>query len=635
MDTTLRVHQYDVHWVLTQAPAGSPQPWGLSGTVCIHFDEPPEPPIMLLHAASDVTIKSIRDTKTSIALTWHREPSQDLLGVTLLPDSRAVTIAFDSHVSDTAAYGVFATCKLAGVQRSPTGTPTTWGPSVLCTQFEPHGARRALPCVDMPSAKAVWVQTIDVPPACGGLGGVVLTNMPETSRVVLDSGDIRIAFAPTPPLPPYVLAFCVGEPGALYLGAQGEAENIRVRVWVQRADTAHAAHVALRAATRALTALTAITRTPLKNLPKLDCVPVFNFDSAAMENWGLMVFTPEALLVYEDGAESDVRAVVDTVTHEVAHQWFGNTVTMQDWPYLWMNEGFATLMTHYAQIGSLWTDAWARFEAEEASLGLQSLRPVMTAHPEDVFAERDVAATFDATTYQRAAWVLRTILMQLQSEEIVRQVLQTYLALGEATGGLVSPDTLWSAIRTHVHPSEASRIEAMGLQLLSSGVGVAMSASRPVMGGACRGCRQHQHIDATMPCPGDDIDLSNPTPDDYYAVIDTQGKSQVVVMAMGRHQQVLATQDYAVTHPASTVDAVRAQWALDVMRPRHLLLFFIHAPLLFLQHPDVFSALLARLGKFSSRSVLQWVTSHGKHPDLMKLLQSSGHFADWELGTST
>src|SRR5262249_49009714 len=161
---------------------------------------------------------------------------------------------------------------------------------------------------------------------------------------------------------------------------------------------------------------------------KLDLAAIPDFAAGAMENFGVITFRETALLV--DPAKSthaERERVADVVSHENAHMWFGDLVTMDWWNGLWLNEAFATFMEMLAV--DAWKPQWHRWTtfgvSRTAALtvdGLQSTRPI--EYP--VAAPRDADAMFDVLTYEKGASVLR-MLEQYLSPEVFRAGVRDYL----------------------------------------------------------------------------------------------------------------------------------------------------------------------------------------------------------------
>ena len=181
-------------------------------------------------------------------------------------------------------------------------------------------------------------------------------------------------------------------------------------------------------------------------LPKLDMAAIPDFAAGAMENWGLITYRESALLV--DPAHSSAatkQRVAIVVAHEIAHQWFGNLVTMDWWNQLWLNEGFATWMEYHA-VDALFPEwnIWEQFLDTDHALaleadGLQSTHAIEVP-PGSVEAMRQ---NFDAVSYSKGGSVIRMIHGMI-GPEAFRKGLQTYL-VRHAYGNTVTED-LWAAL---------------------------------------------------------------------------------------------------------------------------------------------------------------------------------------------
>jgi hypothetical protein len=368
-------------------------------------------------------------------------------------------------------WGLYRSTVKGGGDPAPTISGAASQPPLHCsTQFEATSARTAFPCVDEPDAKAVFHVRVLTPP-----GWRVLGNMPCAASAA-DGGGVLHSCAATPAMSTYLvaLAACSSEADLVPLTTdtvKAHAQPLVVTVWGRAADAASAearaaaAH-ALTVALASLRAMAALTGHPY-SLPKLDLVSVAHFDSGAMENWGLCLFQRDMLL-------GPSRAVVtNTVAHEVAHQWFGNLVTMRSWDLLWLNEAFATVMASWieaaleltpdpgALTASGWQAAlgsslvaWQNFLSRDVASALHTR--AVTPHPGTVVTEADIDGLFDAATYVRGGAVLRAMLL-LQGP-VALLGLRRYIAsaLAPPHNGLTQPSVLWEA----VGPSAAAFVQA-------------------------------------------------------------------------------------------------------------------------------------------------------------------------------
>ena len=191
------------------------------------------------------------------------------------------------------------------------------------TQFESLDARRAFPCWDEPARKAIFGVTLTVPKDMDAF-----SNMPELSNKTLPGGKKKeLTFLDTPIMSTYLVAFCVGEFD--YVQAQ-TSHGVLVRVYTPPGKS-DSGVFALDCATKSLDAYDDFFGIPYP-LPKLDMVAIPEFAAGAMENWGLVTYREVELLIDPTKASSNQKQRVCTVvTHELAHQWFGNLVTMTWW----------------------------------------------------------------------------------------------------------------------------------------------------------------------------------------------------------------------------------------------------------------------------------------------------------------
>ncbi|PWZ13767.1 hypothetical protein Zm00014a_014677 [Zea mays] len=200
--------------------------------------------------------------------------------------------------------------------------------NMAVTQFESVDARRCFPCWDEPAFKAKFKLTLEV-----NVGMVALSNMPIANQTV--AGPIRtVHYVESPLMSTYLVAIVIG----LFEYIEGVTpEGTKVRVYTQVGKSSQG-KFALDVGIKSLHLYKDYFGTPYP-LPKLDMVAIPDFAAGAMENYGLVTFREVALLFDEESSmESSKQSIAITVAHELAHQWFGNLVTMEWWTHLWLNE---------------------------------------------------------------------------------------------------------------------------------------------------------------------------------------------------------------------------------------------------------------------------------------------------------
>lgn len=305
---------------------------------------------------------------------------------------------------------------------------------VAATQFEAADARRLFPCFDEPAFKARWALTVRVPP-----GHTVLSN----GKGVKDEADgalRKVTFQETELLSSYLIALVVGP---LVGTPEEQAQGVPVRTWALP-EKAHLAKFGQDVALQVLPRLQDYFGLPYA-FGKVDQVGIPDFEAGAMENAGLITYREVALLLDPATAPLSVqKRVAEVVTHELAHQWFGNWVTMVWWDDLWLNEAFATWMAF--KIVDQWRPDWRMwldFDAHRASaLALDALKSTHPIHGE-VRNAGEAGESFDAITYEKGGAVLRMIEGFL-GEGPFREGIRLYMRKHAHANAV--KDDLWNAL---------------------------------------------------------------------------------------------------------------------------------------------------------------------------------------------
>ena len=352
-----------------------------------------------------------------------------------------VTFSFDKPIpageaSLNVAFTGTLNDRLHGFYRATYQLPSGEKRTMATTQFEPADARRALPCWDEPSIKATFKLSLVVPE---GLAAV--SNMPDESTVSNGDGTKTVSFQETPRMSTYLLAFTVAD--LEKVEARAESGTL-VRVWATRGN-AEKGRYALETSIKLLKYFNGYFGIPFP-LPKLDHIAIPDFAAGAMENWGCITYREVALLVdpKESGAGTRQR-VAEIISHEMAHMWFGDLVTMAWWNDLWLNESFASWMGDKAvnAIFPEW-DMWTQFLVNDTASGL-SLDGLKNSHPieQEVRLPSDIQQLFDAISYSKGASIIR-MLEDFISQETFQKGLYDYLS-GHAYAN-AKGDDLWSSM---------------------------------------------------------------------------------------------------------------------------------------------------------------------------------------------
>jgi aminopeptidase N len=314
----------------------------------------------------------------------------------------------------------------------------------LATNFEPADARALLPCWDEPARKATFTVSIDV-----SKDRMAVANMPVAEVTSLSPTTQRVRFQQTPKMSTYLLFVGVGDLERI----QNRIDGVDVGVVVKRGDTGKAGY-ALEQAGKLLQYYNDYFGVPYP-LPKLDLIAApGEIAGGAMENWGAIFYSQSQLLFDpRTSTEQDRQLVFLVVAHEMAHQWFGNLVTMAWWNDLWLNEGFARWMQTYAadDLHPEWEtglQAAAIFEAGKQADSVPSTHPVV----QEVNSAAQAEEAFDSITYDKGAAII-TMINAYIGRDHFREGVRRYLR-AHAYGNTVDTD-LWQPMQ-----------EAAGLPIL-------------------------------------------------------------------------------------------------------------------------------------------------------------------------
>ena len=375
---------------------------------------------------SDVEVVTADGTALPCGVEFHDvleqvvfRPSSDIV-----PGPCTVSCRFSGTLND----------KLRGFYRSTYTGPDGETQTIATTQFESVDARRCFPCFDEPDFKAVFDITLVVDPEVDAL-----SNSPVVASEQV--GDKRrVRFSPTMKMSTYLVALVVGK---LESTETVDVDGVPLRV-VTMPGKSSLGHYALEVGAFALRFFTEYFNIPYPG-EKVDLVAIPDFAAGAMENLGCITFRDTALLVNPaEAARTELERVADVISHELAHMWFGDLVTMGWWEGIWLNEAFATFMEMLCvdAFRPSW-ERWVSFApSREAALAIDavhSTRPI--EYP--VGPPKEAEGMFDLLTYEKGASVLR-MLEQYIGPDVFRDGVRSYLK-AHAYGNTVTTD-LWDAL---------------------------------------------------------------------------------------------------------------------------------------------------------------------------------------------
>ena len=400
-----------------------------SGTAVIGIElDEPSATIWMHGQGLDVTSIHATHATARVPATWKQQTADGVVRIDLqepLPAGRSTL-----HVEYSAGFDT----PLRGLYRVESA-----GGAYAFTQFESISARLAFPCFDEPRFKTPFEVTLTIPAS-----QFAAANTPVERAIELPDGLQRISFMPTLPLPTYLVAWAVGPLDVVIGPAIGPNEGrplpIPLRGIAAKGQGERLRH-ALERTGKFVLALEDYFGIPYP-YRKLDLVAVPDFASGAMENVGLITFREWLLLLDEERAtESQRRAFAYVLAHELAHQWFGNLVTMPWWDDIWLNEAFATWMgnkvmqklhpEYQVELGEL-ASARRAMRLDSLSSARSIRQPIETNH--------DIKNAFDTITYEKGGAVL-AMFERWMGADTFREGIRLYLRRYEG-GTATSADLL-------------------------------------------------------------------------------------------------------------------------------------------------------------------------------------------------
>ncbi|KAF0040887.1 hypothetical protein F2P81_006785 [Scophthalmus maximus] len=400
-----------------------------TGNSTVHFKCVQRTRSIYLHSVDLVVSNSVvknKDTDERIHSTVkYPKGSGEFLEVQLNEALEAggnysLFLAFKGEISES-LYALYVSSYIEGVPDYEGDTNAQR--FLAATNMEPTAARAVFPCFDEPEMKAVFHLTV-----IHRQGTTALGNAERSGSSFIDDEWQYTRFHPTPRMSTYLFAFTVSE----FTATPCPHNRVDIKIFARPEATAagHAQYAA------------SITGKILDfygdrfgidySQRKLDQIALPDLSPAAMENWGLVTYQ-EGVLLYEEGVTSTLakERIASIIAHELAHQWFGNLVTMKWWNEIWLNEGFATYMTYIA------VDAIEpSFKAKDTCVANNLLTAfeedaLASSHPlsppeQDVQENYEIFQLFDGIVYSKGAVVLR-MLADVLHEEVFNKGINMYL----------------------------------------------------------------------------------------------------------------------------------------------------------------------------------------------------------------
>jgi aminopeptidase N len=383
--------------------------------------------------------------------------------ITIDPKKETATLAFDTEIpSGRHQISVGFTGK---INEAPKGLyyaryqeqGSSAKKIMLGTNMEPSDARRMFPCWDEPSFRAKFRLSATLP-----VNFSAVSNMPVESEKKA-SAEKEVRFAETPPMSSYLIVFCAGELDAIH----GEADGTNIGI-VTTKGKAGMGRYALESAEKILKYYNEYFGEKYP-LPKLDLIAVPGGFGGAMENWGGITFY-ESYLLFDPANSSELtkQNIFNFIAHEIAHQWFGDLVTMAWWDNLWLNEGFASWMgtkclDHFNSQWHIWLRSNADKQRAMNTDALSATHPIQ----QPVKTESEAQSAFDEITYQKGQSFLR-MLENYLGEQDFRAGIRSYIQAHRLSNSTTAD--LWNALaessRKPVAAIAASWTEQPGLPLV-------------------------------------------------------------------------------------------------------------------------------------------------------------------------
>lgn len=382
---------------------------------------------ILLHS-KNLSINSVKikdEACTFELIEQNDELSIDISSLNIPVDSKISIIINSTCRIDNSMTGVyFSSFKDKGREKR-----------IVTTQFESHHAREFIPCIDEPSAKAVFELTVSDDSAFE-----FISNTEIASKEIVGS-TTTVRFKETPVMSTYLLGFTVGE--LAYVSSKGKVSDTITRIW-STPNNVDYLDFSLDVATRALDFFEEYFGIEFP-LEVCNHIALPDFSHGAMENWGMITYRESGLIVNNKTPLQFKKHVAMVIIHELTHQWFGNLVTMKWWNDLWLNEGFASFMPYIVMDDFFpeW-NVWDDFVSDEM-LSVQTSDATLNTHPIEVEIKHpdEIRSIFDEISYEKGCTVVR-MMYELVGVTHFKEAMNLYLSRHAYSNA--TTNDLWNAM---------------------------------------------------------------------------------------------------------------------------------------------------------------------------------------------